>query len=61
MNLYIKKFQIFYPEHILYPKFQKKMTDLTDWLTMTDTQTDSIYRLELDCFTSGHNSLGIRK
>ena len=44
-----KRFQIFYPEHIFYPKFKKEK-----WLTelsklMTETQTDSVYRLIAVC------------
>ena len=40
-----KRFQIFYPEHIFYPKFKKKkrLTELSK--LMTETQTDSVYRL----------------
>ena len=45
MNLYIKNSKYFILNTFYNPKFQKKMTDLTDWLTMTDTQTDSVYRL----------------
>ena len=42
-----KRFQIFYPEHIFYPKFKKKkrLTELSK--LMTETQTDSVYRLLL--------------
>ena len=41
-----KRFQIFYPEHIFYPKFKKKkrLTELSK--LMTETQTDSVYRLQ---------------
>ena len=40
-----KRFQIFYPEHIFYLKFKKKkrLTELSK--LMTETQTDSVYRL----------------
>ena len=40
-----KRFQIFYPEHIFYPKFKKKkrLTELSK--LMTETQTDNVYRL----------------
>ena len=41
-----KRFQIFYPEHIFYPKFKKKkrLTELSK--LMTETQTDSVYHLK---------------
>ena len=41
-----KRFQIFYPGHIFYPKFKKKkrLTELSK--LMTETQTDSVCRLQ---------------
>ena len=46
-----KRFQIFYPEHIFYPKFKKKkrLTELSK--LMTETQTDSVYRLRANVNT----------
>ena len=43
-----KRFQIFYPEHIFYPKFkkEKRLTELSK--LMTETQTDNVYRLLLN-------------
>ena len=46
MNLYIKNSKYFILNTFYTRNSPKKMTDWTDWLTMTQTQTDSVYRLK---------------
>ena len=49
MNLYIKNSKYFILNTFYTRNSKKKMTDWTDWLTMTQTQTDSVYRLGKTC------------